>query len=138
MGKKNRLNKNYRQQIAWTLSRHDTPNHEPSDDLIALFGPNDLDRIVPTEQTDFGNVGPMAGLFPQRFATVWTAWGGGNLALGEFLLERWIGPNRFAIIAQDTTGQSASARILADSHSTESVPANRAMLDIDQKRLGHR
>jgi hypothetical protein len=67
--------------------------------LVAVFGPNDLDRIVPAEQADFGNVGPMAIGLPKRLAAIRATRGRGDFALGEFLLETRIGPYGLAFIA---------------------------------------
>jgi hypothetical protein len=40
---------------------HDTPK---SGRLIAMFGTDDLNRVVPAQQADFGDVGPMAMVIP--------------------------------------------------------------------------
>lgn len=40
---------------------HDTPK---SGGLIAMFGTDDLNRVVPAKQTDLGNVGPVAVVIP--------------------------------------------------------------------------
>ena len=40
---------------------HDTPK---SGRLVAMFGAYDLNRVVPTKQADFGDVGPMAIVIP--------------------------------------------------------------------------
>jgi hypothetical protein len=58
--------------------------------------------------------------------------------LGEFLLEARIGPNRFALVAKDATRESTSPAVLADPYAAEPIAANRAVLDVDQKRLRHR
>lgn len=80
----------------------------------------------------------MAVIVPKRLATVRATWGCADFATGELLLEARIGPDRFAFITQDTARESASAAVLTDPHSAKSISANRAMLDVDQKRLGHR
>jgi hypothetical protein len=79
---------------AW--ERHDTPNlcH-----LVAMFSADDLNRVVPAQQTDFGNISPVAVILPKRLATVWAAWCCADFATSELLLEARIGPNRFAFIA---------------------------------------
>jgi len=106
--------------------------------LVALLGANDLNPVVPAQQTDLRNIGPVAMFFPQGFTAVGAAWRRRDVTLREFVLKTRIGPDRLAFIAQDTTGQSPSARVLAHTNSAKSVAANRAMLDVDQKRLGHR
>ena len=80
----------------------------------------------------------MAVILPKRLATVWAAWGCADFATSELLLEARIGPDRFAFITQDTARESASAAVLANPHAAKSISANRAMLDVDHKRLRHR
>ena len=58
--------------------------------------------------------------------------------MGEFLREARIGPNRLAFIAKDATRESTSPTVLADPYAAEPIAANRAVLDVDQKRLRHR
>lgn len=106
--------------------------------LVALLGANDLNPVVPAQQTDLRNIGPVAMFFPQGFTAVGAAWSRRDFTLREFVLKTRIGPDRLAFIAQDATGQSPSARVLAHTNSAKSVAANRAMLDVDQKRFGHR
>jgi len=67
--------------------------------LVAVFLADDLHRVVPTEQADLRNIGPMAIGFPERLATVRTAGGTLDLAPQELLLERRVGPDGFAFVA---------------------------------------
>lgn len=97
---------------------------------------NDVDKIIPSEQADFWDIRPMAIGFPERIFAIGTAWGSGFVPLGELLLHTWIGPNCFAFVAEDGTGESSA--MLADSHAAQSVSADRTFFYVDKEWFRHR
>ena len=94
-----------------------------------------MNQIIPTEQADFGDIGPMAVRFPMGVSTIGAARFVRLVTLRKLMFETWIGPNGFTFVAQDRAGQSTS--VLADAHTAQAIPADRALLYVNQKWFWH-
>ena len=94
-----------------------------------------MNQIIPAEQADFGDIRPMAARFPVGISTIWATRLVRLVTLRELMLETWISPDGFAFVAQDRAGQSTS--VLADAHSAQAIPADRAFLYVNQKWFWH-
>lgn len=88
-----------------------------------------FDFVVPPEQADFLDIGPMAFVFPQAVSAIGATRGIRFEPLGEFFGQARVGPNRFAFIAHHTPGQPIPACAHADA--TQSLLACRARLNVD-------
>jgi hypothetical protein len=97
---------------------------------------NDVDSIIPSEQADFWDIRPMAIGFPQRIFAIGAARSSGFVPLGELLFHTRIGPNGFAFVAEDGTGESST--MLADSHAAQSVSTDGTLFHVDKEWFRHR
>lgn len=94
-----------------------------------------FDFVVPAEQADFLDVGPMAFVFPQAVSAIGATSGVRFEPFGKFFGQARVGPNRFAFIAHHASGQPITAHAYADA--AKSLLACRARLNIDQVGKRH-
>jgi len=102
--------------------------------LCAIWS-DDVNQVIPTEQADFGDIRPMAVRFPMGVSTIGATRFVRFVTLRELMFETWVSPNGFTFVAQDRAGQSTS--VLADAHSAQAIPADRAFLYVNQKWFWH-
>lgn len=99
------------------------------------LGACDFDFVVPTEQADFLDICPVAGLVPEGDTALGAASGIGVIFLDRAISHVGIGPHRLALIANNTSYKLVGS--CADSHSAQSFFTDRASPHINQIGEGH-
>lgn len=103
---------------------------------LCPIGPDDVNKIIPSQQADFGNIRPMAVGFPKRIFAIGTAWCSRFVPLGELLFHAWVCPNGFAFVAEDCSGESTA--MLADAYAAQTVSAHGTFFYVDKEWFRHR